>query len=63
MIAICDSIDAMRSTRSYRKGMSDYDCRQELEKNSGIMYDPDLIALCLANWDFLIGDLYGEYRA
>lgn len=63
MIAICDSIDAMRSTRSYRKGMSDYDCRQELEKNSGIMYDPDLIALCLANWDFLIGNLYGEYRA
>jgi len=58
MIAICDSIDAMRSTRSYRKGMSDYDCRQEIEKNSGTMYDPELVAICLSNWDFLLGDLY-----
>lgn len=58
MIAICDSIDAMRSSRSYRKGMTDCDCRREIEKNIGIMYDPELAALCLANWDFLIGDLY-----
>lgn len=58
MIAICDSIDAMRSNRSYRKGMSDCDCRREMEKNAGIMYDPDLVSLCLSNWDFLIGDLY-----
>lgn len=58
IVAICDSIDAMRSTRVYRKGMTDCDCRQEMEKNAGIMYDPDLISLCLSNWDFLIGDLY-----
>lgn len=58
MIAICDSIDAMRSNRSYRKGMSDCTCRQELEKNAGVMYDPNLISVCLSNWDFLIGDLY-----
>lgn len=58
MIAICDSVDAMRSNRSYRKGMSDRACRQEMEKNAGIMYDPELISICLSNWDFLIGDLY-----
>lgn len=58
MIAICDSIDAMRSTRSYRKGMTDCDCRQEIERNAGIMYDPELVSICLPNWDFLVGDLY-----
>lgn len=58
MIAICDSIDAMRSSRSYRKGMTDCDCRKEIEKNAGTMYDPELALVCLANWDFLIGDLY-----
>lgn len=58
MIAICDSIDAMRSNRSYRKGMTDCDCRMEIEKNVGIMYDPELAAVCLDNWDFLSGDLY-----
>lgn len=58
MIAICDSIDAMRSTRSYRKGMTDCDCRQEIERNAGVMYDPELVSICLPNWDFLVGDLY-----
>lgn len=58
MIALCDSIDAMRSSRSYRKGMTDCDCRREIEKNAGTMYDPELASLCLSNWDFLTGDLY-----
>lgn len=58
MIALCDSIDAMRSDRSYRKGMADFDCRREIEKNSGMMYDPELASICLKNWDFLVGDLY-----
>ena len=58
MIALCDSIDAMRSNRSYREGMTDFDCRREIEKNSGIMYDPELTSICLSNWDFLVGDLY-----
>lgn len=58
MIALCDSIDAMRSSRSYRKGMTDCDCRQEIEKNAGTMYDPELASLCLSNWDFLTGNLY-----
>ena len=54
----CDSTDAMRSSRSYRKGMTDCDCRREIEKNAGTMYDPELASLCLSNWDFLTGDLY-----
>ena len=58
MIALCDSIDAMRSNRSYREGMTDFDCRREIEKNSGIMYDPELTSICLSNWDFLVGNLY-----
>lgn len=58
MIALCDSIDAMRSSQSYRKGMTNCDCRREIEKNAGIMYDPELTSLCLSNWDFLTGDLY-----
>lgn len=40
IIAICDSIDAMTSNRSYRKAHNFEFCRQELEKNLGKMYDP-----------------------
>lgn len=58
MIALCDSIDAMRSSRPYRNGMTDQDCRREIEKNAGTMYDPELTSLCLSNWSFLTGDLY-----
>lgn len=54
IIAIADSIDAMISDRPYRKGMDVSICRSEIEKNAGIMYDPDVVKVALENWDDLI---------
>lgn len=54
IIAIADSIDAMISDRPYRKGMDISICRSEIEKNAGIMYDPDVVKVALENWEELI---------
>ncbi|SHK63845.1 HD-GYP domain-containing protein [Fibrobacter sp. UWEL] len=54
IIAIADSIDAMISDRPYRKGMDVSICRSEIEKNAGIMYDPDVVKVALENWEELI---------
>ena len=51
IIAICDSVDAMKSDRPYRKALSDEVCKQELIKNSGVMYQPELVKVFLDNWD------------
>ena len=55
IIAVADSIDAMMSSRSYRAAMTGAACRCEIEKNSGIMYDPRVASAALAHWDTLIG--------
>ena len=51
IIAIADSIDAMTSTRSYRKALSIDICRSEIEKNLGTMYDKAIASLVLENWE------------
>lgn len=51
IIAICDSIDAITSNRCYRKAHDFEFCRQEIEKNLGIMYDPNIGRLVLDNWN------------
>lgn len=51
IIAICDSIDAMTSTRRYRKALGFDICYQEIEKNLGKMYDPVIGRFVLDNWD------------
>lgn len=54
IIAICDSIDAMTSNRSYRKE-HDFDfCYGEIEKNLGKMYDPIIGEYVLQHWDEII---------
>ncbi len=42
IIAIADAYDAMTSNRSYRKYLSQDVVRQEIEKNSGTQFDPEL---------------------
>jgi len=54
IIAIADSIDAMMSDRLYRKKLSPEQCRRELSKNKGVMYDPDIADAVLANWALVI---------
>ena len=54
IIAICDSIDAMTSTRSYRQAR-DFDfCYGEIKKNLGIMYDPVIGQYVLEHWEGVI---------
>lgn len=55
IIAICDSIDAMTSTRSYRKEHSFDYCYKEIQKNLGIMYDSIIGDYVLKHWNEIIG--------
>lgn len=55
IIAICDSIDAMSSDRSYRKAHDFQYCYQEIQKNLGIMYDPFIGKYVLEHWQEVIG--------
>ena len=59
VIAVADSIDAMMSSRSYRPAMTSAACRREIEKNSGIMYDPRVAAAALEHWDELVSRYAG----
>lgn len=55
IIAICDSIDAMTSTRSYRKAHDFNFCYEEIRKNLGTMYDPIIGAYVLEHWEKITG--------
>lgn len=58
IIAICDSIDAMRSNRPYRKIITDKDCYNEILKNRGIMYDPKITDCIIENWTNIVIPYY-----
>jgi len=58
ILAICDSIDAMKSDRPYRKCISDEICREEISKNQGIMYDSKIAGCMLDNWEGIVTKLY-----
>jgi len=62
IIALCDSIDAMKTNRPYRKALNDSTCKEEIRKNIGRMYDPQIARCVLDNWDIIIkeADIYSE---
>jgi len=60
IIAVCDSIDAMASARAYRRALPLDTCRNEIEKNLGTMYDPQVAMMALAHWDELTADYLDE---
>lgn len=62
IIAVCDSIDAMISKRPYRSALSIKNCKEEIVKNSGIMYDPFVVKKTLEFWNDLILQR-GDYNA
>ena len=57
IIAIADSIDAMMSNRQYRRSLSSLQCKEEIQKNSGIMYDPVIAEKVLENWGTIIDEI------
>ena len=54
LIAVCDSIDAMMTTRSYRKAFTEEYCYEEIKNCSGTRYDPDIVDVVLENWKELM---------
>ncbi|AGF54632.1 MULTISPECIES: HD-GYP domain-containing protein [Clostridium] len=58
ILAVCDSVDAMKSDRPYRKSISDEICKDEIRKNKGIMYDSDIAECMLKNWDVVVMKCY-----
>lgn len=53
IIAVCDCIDAMTSTRPYRKAMTFEQCMKELSINKGVMFDPHIIDYIESNQGFI----------
>lgn len=43
IIAVADSYDAMITDRPYRKGKSPWEAAKEIEKNSGVQFDPQVV--------------------
>lgn len=62
IIAVCDSIDAMKSERPYKSIMNDEECKNELAKNSSIMYDPNIVKAVLINWDDIVTNTYRNFN-
>lgn len=60
IIAVCDSIDAMRSNRPYRKTASNTECYNEILKNKGLMYDPNVTDCIIKNWNNIVVSYYSE---
>ena len=60
IICIADSIDAMLNKRYYRDAMSADECYRELSKNSGKMYDPDILNVVLMNFGTIIKEGMSE---
>ena len=50
ILSVADSFDAMTSNRAFRKRLSLEECRREIEKNLGAMYDPAIGKIVLENW-------------
>ncbi|MDD6487066.1 MAG: HD-GYP domain-containing protein [Spirochaetales bacterium] len=54
LIAVCDSIDAMMTTRSYRKAFPENECFEEIKRCSGTRYDPDIVDVAIDHWKDLM---------
>lgn len=54
LIAVADSIDAMLSRRPYREELTQERCREEIEKNTGKMYDSRITLAALGHWRDLL---------
>lgn len=50
IIAVADSVDAMTSDRPYRKAMSWEQCRNEVDINKAIQFDPVIVDAAAKHW-------------
>lgn len=54
ILAVADSIDAMVNKRAYRDARTMSSCREEIERNTGSMYDPAIVKVVLDHWDEIV---------
>lgn len=54
IIAVCDSIDAMTSSRAYRASLTLDCCKNEIESNIGKMYDPTIASVAVVCFENLV---------
>jgi putative nucleotidyltransferase with HDIG domain len=47
ILAVADTVEAMSSHRPYRPALGIEVALEEIEKNKGVLYDPDVVAACL----------------
>jgi len=47
ILAVADVVEAMSSLRPYREPHPLEEALQEIEKNRGLLYDPDVVRFCL----------------
>jgi putative two-component system response regulator len=50
IITLADSYDAMTSDRPYRSGLSPHRVEEEIEKNAGTQFDPEIVELFLKHF-------------
>ena len=60
ILAIADSFDAMTSDRSYRKAMSTEKALDELRKNAGTQFDPEIVQIAIPILRREIDKIHGE---
>ncbi|MFZ2445238.1 MAG: HD domain-containing phosphohydrolase [Syntrophobacteraceae bacterium] len=53
IIAVADVVEAMSSHRPYRSALGLQKALEEISKNRGILYDPDVVDACLKLEDYL----------
>ena len=58
IISIADAYDAMTSERSYRSALPEITVREELRKNSGTQFDPELVSVFIEK----VLDKQGDYQ-
>lgn len=62
IIAVADAYDAMTSTLPYRPAMSPRDAREELHRNAGTQFDPEVVATFLRAHQPTFSRCEGERR-
>ncbi|MGI6553407.1 MAG: HD domain-containing phosphohydrolase [Bacillota bacterium] len=51
ILAVADAFDAMTNDRTYRKAMGREEAMEEIRKNAGSQFDPEVVKVFLLLWD------------
>lgn len=55
IVSVCDSIDAMLGKRLSKRSLTQEECREEIRRNAGAMYDPAIALFVLRYWGQIVG--------